>query len=615
MLVRPRRVRFVHSSAAPLAAYVGARESTRAASYGTYDQSGSNMQLDPRGVDYGLFEPPSDEYVATRANALRVDTTLSPQIALLQRLLREKEWEDARRSLEQLQTLHTPLDVPLVEYLHAAQYFAATREPEAALQWLMLAPHASKLEANARKGRWAYDQAVHWLCESDASHLRQACILAAAGGYRSALTTGMTHLYRTGQCGDAAEFWERVAASYVPVTPAQKEAHLARLYNRVVRAMARGGSIDAAREWAASSAYTLDAASHALLEPAPAAPKGRSTEQAALDVRLKDAVAAEDLAHARHLLLRAQTAPGVEALAIFLAAAGRHTAIDVPRDAKQRGTLSTGQFLRPVRRAIQARERALWDTALLRARAREHDWHGALRVFQRRFQPVSGLDAALLQAAERIPHTPQNGSHAASSLANSDGRRAEHRSIKLRHLATPYTIALVLRALVACCEKDTALVQRLYTHCVRHLAPQHLSARVFEALIPALSAADPAAFVAPSGGFWTVLRDMRAAHVTPRATTWTLLLQALARDGSHSSWQLLVSLLQRMGGEASELPAHLDLPRSTPGVYAGVLHVLPRDATGTARARQLRNLVRAAADKGLETDYGPLQEQLKQLEK
>ena len=76
-----------------------------------------------------------------------------------------------------------------------------------------------------------------------------------------------------------------------------------------------------------------------------------------------------------------------------------------------------------------------------------------------------------------------------------------------------------------------------------------------------------------------------------------------------------MSLLQRMGGEASELPAHLDLPRATPGVYAGVLHVLPRDATGTARARQLRNLVRAAADRGLATDHGPLQEQLKQLEK
>ncbi|WFD02666.1 hypothetical protein MOBT1_001348 [Malassezia obtusa] len=570
MLARSRGVRALHASAA----YV-ARDVVRTA-YGVRDSSGSNMQLDPRGVDYALFEAPSAEYRVPAADAgpadapaRAPDAALAPPTALLQRLLHAQQFDDALRALDQLEALDTPLGAPLVEYAHAARHCAARGHAADALRWLALAPHA----AAARAGRWHVDQAVHWLTAAGDDALQRACVLAAAKGYASALTTGATHLFRTAawHTDGARALWDRLTAPYAP------------------------------------------AATAAALAPAPhAAPL--SPERRAVDRRVKDALAADDLAHARAVLLRAPEPPSVEILAAFLAHAGRHTAVAVPRDPQRRGALATGRFLRPVRTAMQRHERALFDTALLRAREKEHDWHGALRVFQRRFQPVDGLEANTPSA--------RAASHAAASLANSARRRAEARARRVRHLASPYAVACVLRALAALCAQDAALLQRLYVHCVRHLAPRHLSARVFEALIPAWSAAAPHAFVQPrDGAMWVMLRDMHAAHVEPRATTWTLLLQALVRDGSHASWSLVCALLERMGGSAArgaDSLAGVALPPATPGMYAGVLqalHIAP--GVRAERARQVRNLLRAARSRSLAAaaeTHVPLQEQLARLE-
>lgn len=622
MLARSRGVRALHASAA----YV-ARDVVRTA-YGVRDSSGSNMQLDPRGVDYALFEAPSAEYRVPAADAgpadapaRAPDAALAPPTALLQRLLHAQQFDDALRALDQLEALDTPLGAPLVEYAHAARHCAARGHAADALRWLALAPHA----AAARAGRWHVDQAVHWLTAAGDDALQRACVLAAAKGYASALTTGATHLFRTAawHTDGARALWDRLTAPYAPVDASARDRQLARLYNRALRAMAHGGHAHAARAWAgaAAPAYALEAATAAALAPAPhAAPL--SPERRAVDRRVKDALAADDLAHARAVLLRAPEPPSVEILAAFLAHAGRHTAVAVPRDPQRRGALATGRFLRPVRTAMQRHERALFDTALLRAREKEHDWHGALRVFQRRFQPVDGLEGALLRAAEQIPPSARAASHAAASLANSARRRAEARARRVRHLASPYAVACVLRALAALCAQDAALLQRLYVHCVRHLAPRHLSARVFEALIPAWSAAAPHAFVQPrDGAMWVMLRDMHAAHVEPRATTWTLLLQALVRDGSHASWSLVCALLERMGGGAArgaDSLAGVALPPATPGMYAGVLqalHIAP--GVRAERARQVRNLLRAARSRSLAAaaeTHVPLQEQLARLE-
>lgn len=636
------------------AAYV-ARESVRTA-YGVREpvDTGSNKQLDPRGIDYALFELPSEEY-HTPASTMHVgvsssDGTLAPPAALLQRLLRSREFGDAMRALAQLESLDTPLGTPIVEYAHAARHCAAHNDTDAALRWLVLVPHAAELGSGfAHDGRWHVDQAMHWLTSSDAAVVQRACILAASKGYISALTTGVTHLYRTGAWRDegAAALWTRIVACapYVPVDARAADRQLARLYNRAVRAMVHGGAVREARAWAhthtstSAAPYALDAATEALLNGTHAAPSAARAPrhyraamppapmQHAVDTRVLEALRAGDLAHARFVLLHAFAAPSVDVLATFLAHAGRHTAIEVPRDARRGragGAVATGRFLRPVRTAIERHDRTLYDTALVRARHKERDWHGTLRVFQRRFQPVPGLDAALLHAAEQIPPAASlASSHAAASHANSDARRADARGRRVRHLASPYVVACVLRALVGLCAGDAALLQRLYAHCIRRLPPRHLTVRVFEALIPAWSAAAPHQFVqAPGGALWTMLRDLQRAHIEMRALTWTLLLQALVRDGTHESWALVCALLEHMSAgaaqhgvrEATAVVHGVPVPRATPAMFAGVLqtlHIAP--GVRAERARQVRNVLHASPDAELVAAaeaHAPLQAQL-----
>ena len=636
------------------AAYVP-RESVRTA-YSVREpaDTGSNMQLDPRGVDYALFELPSEEY-QTPVSTMHVgvssdDDTLAPPAALLQRLLRSREFGDAMRALSQLESLDTPLGTPIVEYAHAARHCAAHNDTDAALRWLTLVPHAAELGGStAHDGRWHVDQAMHWLTGSDAGVVQRACILVATKGYISALTTGVTHLYRTGAWRDEgpAALWARTVAGapFVPVDAQAGDRQLARLYNRAVRAMVHGGAVREAHAWAhartstSAAPYALDAATEALLRGTHAVPSAaraprhyRATMppapmQHAVDTRVLDALHAGDLAHARFVLLHAFAAPSVDVLATFLAHAGRNTAIEVPRDARRGragGAVATGRFLRPVRTAIERHDRTLYDTALVRARHKERDWHGTLRVFQWRFQPVPGLDPALLQAAEQIPPAaPLAASHAAASHANSDARRADARGRRVRHLASPYVVACVLRALVELCAGDEALLQRLYAHCIRRLPPRHLTVRVFEALIPAWSAAAPHKFVqAPGGALWTMLRDMQRAHIELRAPTWTLLLQALVRDGTHESWALVYALLEHMSAgaaqhgtrEAAAVLHGVPVPRATPAMFAGVLqtlHIAP--GVRAERARQVRNVLHASPDAELvaaAAAHAPLQAQL-----
>ncbi|WFD42389.1 hypothetical protein MPSI1_001032 [Malassezia psittaci] len=566
--------------------------------------SGSNMQLDPRGVDYGLFEAPTAEYrlpdtASINPNQTHTNSEVPPAIALLKRLVQQGSFVDALHALDQLKSLNTPLDVPLVDYITAARHFAAQGNADEALRWLELAPAFSELPspADAKHASWQFNQTMHWLTSLDSCYLRRACTLAASKHYFSALTTGVTHLFRTGS-------WlsEGALQTYtILVTEPLKQTNLPKgadrvekqLYNRAIRAMIHGGYIEEANALVNSESVqpiglplALDSRTEALLHGArpndndvSVKPKNADhlPEREILNDSLRKALHASDLDSARGLLLKTRVAPSTRVLSQFLAQAGEQSVIGV-RDFTSDGSskmVATGRFLRPVRKAMERLHRSLYDTALLYAREREKDWHGVLRVYQRRFQPVQALDANLLIAAEQIPLSlAQTNSHATRSHQNSVARPRESLRRRIRHLTTPSVAASVVRAIVALCANDQAMYQRLYTHCVTRFPHKYLSVRLFEVMIPGWSACSPHTFVQhDSGPMWCMLRDMQKNNISARAKTWTLMLQALIRDGSHKNWELAVALLRRMSCIPGQLPDTIDdlldcnsLPEATPEI-------------------------------------------------
>ena len=122
------------------------------------------------------------------------------------------------------------------------------------------------------------------------------------------------------------------------------------------------------------------------------------------------------------------------------------------------------------------------------------------------------------------------------------------------------------------------------------------SVACFEAFIAMSSRVDPKRFVSPRAErrhvsqlptMWTMLRDMQKAGLLPRSTTWTLFLQALARDRSRTKWHLVLRLLRAMNAQHDAPQA---LPRATPATYKGLLHVLMR-VRSTGRIRWRRNKI------------------------
>ncbi|WFC98307.1 hypothetical protein MYAM1_001033 [Malassezia yamatoensis] len=566
--------------------------------------SGSNMQLDPRGVDYGLFEAPTEEYrlpnnASINSSRTPTNSEIPPAIALLKRLVQQGSFVDASHALEQLKSLNTPLDVPLVDYITAARHFAALGHADEALRWLELAPTFSELPspADAKHASWQFNQTMHWLTNLDTCHLRRACNLAASKHYLSALTTGVTHIFRTGSwlSEGALQTYTIVVAEPLEQGNLLKGADRVKkqLYNRVIRAMVHGGFIEEANELVKSISaqpvglpLALDFRTEALLHGARPNADGISVqpksadyvpERETLNDSIRNALFVSDLDSARRLLLQTRVAPSTRVLSQFLAQAGEQSMIGVKDFTSDESPkmVATGRFLRPVRKAMERLHRSLYDTALLYARESEKDWHGVLRVYQRRFQPIQALDANLLLAAEQIPHSlAQTNSHATRSHRNSVARPRESLERKIRHLTSPSVAASVVRAIVALCAHDQTMYQRLYTHCMTRFPQKYLSVRLFEVMIPGWSACSPHSFVQrDSGPMWCILRDMQKNDISARAKTWTLMLQALIRDGSHENWELAIALLRRMSCIPGQLPNSTDdllacgsLPEATPGI-------------------------------------------------
>ena len=78
-------------------------------------EAGSNRELDPRGVDYGLFESPSGEYVHQSRLAPRISTSPAG-VDTMRRVLQDGDYAGAAHLFAQLRALGTPLAEPLVEY-------------------------------------------------------------------------------------------------------------------------------------------------------------------------------------------------------------------------------------------------------------------------------------------------------------------------------------------------------------------------------------------------------------------------------------------------------------------------------------------------------------------
>lgn len=699
---------------------------------------GSNMQLDPRGVDYSLFEAPDTEYdtmgdehtqhaaraTAAAAEAGDVDAVLPPPAALLRRMLLARQYADATRALEQLQALHTPLGPPLSEYVLAARWCAASGRAEDALRWLTLCPPLLRSsEQPGARGEWdgrpargqrrhraavahQLEQTYHWLCRADSSAeqvaVRQACFLAAERGYESALRIGLVHVYGGRWARSAPTPWDywisvvdRLGQTAETATGAGNEAgaarsggptpaRLARLYNTLLRALVRAGHWHDALDWAARStapdatppAYPLDPRTFRVLLAERRRTAVAEQDEAALpsldaalrshaatalracptlDARVRTLLASGDLVAARDALRhaalprwrpgapvrvpQAPALPSVETLARFLCAVYAE---------RQVGGTASGRFLRPLRQAINALSArlrraghaapiGLWETALLRSRELAGDPAGVLRVFEHRFQPVAGLDTAALAVRAERSRDEGDDTLAHAVAAHSAARRPPQRALRARLAPSSEAVAVVLRTLLGAARGDRAAAQRLYRQVVAAGAERAgprlavvASDECFAPFIAALSSAAPHTFcvaeAGPSLTLWDVLYDMHTLGVTPRPRTWTLVLQALARDGRLASWQTLVAMLERMHAQTSldalgpqRVLALFAPPAATAHMYTGVLQVLlahgSTDVARVQRARQLRNVAVRHGVAERAAEYAPLQAQLAELER
>lgn len=559
-------------------------------------EAGSNKELDPRGVDYSLFESPSSEYTHQSSMAPRVSTSPAG-VDTMRRVLQDGDYATAVHLFAQLRALGTPLAAPLVEYADAARWCAASQCPDEVVPFLERVPAEA---AHSAAAMHQVSQALLFLAR-DTTVLptaEKALLVAADRGFVQALPRALTELYHgpLGGSPGAEALWR----SLVPRLRAAgvSDATLAALFARVVRAQVRARHTPLHETLPSTStapvSFALDARTRTLLQRKEArAPLLLPHDQA----RFAHYAEARDLMRMRSVLLGALArghVPPLELLATLLAMASAHTHIP----ASGTPPCSTGAYLRPLRRRLQAWP-GLWETAMLRAREKVGDWRGALRLWQARFVPSPAVRAASIEALLATPEPGQGGApgtHAAAVAHNSAARPAAQRAVRERLVPTSYAVATALRALVQGCGPQAAPLAPAYAALVAHARDASMRAACFEAFVPMMSRADPQRFVraaptTPLPTLWTVLQDMQACGVEPRATTWTLCLQALARARGRRAWRVAATLLRAMDEPASEAARAFSLPRATAGTYLGVLHVLQRVRPG-ARVRRRQSHVR-----------------------
>lgn len=569
--------------------------------------STENKQLDPRGVDYALFEAPTEEYraaaAATRAATPASATpALPPPTALLARLLAARRFADARHALAQLQRLHSALGPPLPAYIHAAHWAAAHRHADDALTWLALAPdvRTSPLPRAARMRLHVLAaQTVHWLCVHRAPVAAVAAAhLCGVRGYGAAAAAAALFCCRASP-HDAWDAW-RAAEHALPTT-----ARRTRVFNRAFAALVRAGHTATARQWARLSAERAPG-TYALAPAAAAAVRG-ARRPARRPAGAYARIAADDLATARAALTdmimpgwrpgqRIATRgclPTPETLARFLAAAA--------------AAARPAAFVRPVRAALRAHHlhavrtharsgaALLYACALLRALELTHDPAGVFRVWRRRFGDSPGV---------HVPPGAGAGAHAALAPP---------------HAPTAYAAAVVQRVAVGALPR--AALARAYREFVRALVRGDPAASpgCFEPFMRRMSLAAPRAYA--RAALWEHLGDMQRLGAAPRSETWRIVLQALARAGTRDAWRTLVAVLDACERGAplctadARLPDAVLAPAALPALYAGILQVLA-PAGGALAPRSVwwnRSWEIARRARGGDTAHAPLDAALARL--
>lgn len=585
---------------------------------------GANMEADPRGIDYDLFESPSPEYEREKRLAPAVSDTPAP-VATMQRVIRQGDFLAASRLFEQLCELGTLLEMPLDEYAHAARWCAASGQVQQAVKFLHRVPSASTHSLDTSH---QVAQTLLWLAQAhDHDVIEQAVLTAAKHGFARVLPHTLSAIYQ-GPFGGSPHRAQSLWCAVVDELRARNTdvEFLTHLYGRVVRAQVRGrhhisihdtllgrresGESVAERmqntKLVASAVFPLDIRTEALLRGENVRPRRGARMSLRDRDRFSHHARAGDLARMRSVLLGVAgqgTMPSVEHVATLLCMAARHEHVDMPAsDTKPAYRVSTGMYLRPLRRRLVSRFPGLWETATLRAREKEGDWLGALRLWQRRFEPIAGVRQAavdeLLAQHGASSDSLQRRTYAAAVARNSERRPGHERQARPRIMPTPYAVATVFRALVRGYGPQAKPLALMYASFVDRVMPGGPEASVacFEAFIAMSSRVDPKRFVSSRAErrhvsqlptMWTMLRDMQKAGLLPRSTTWTLFLQALARDRSRTKWHLVLRLLRAMNAQHDAPQA---LPRATPATYKGLLHVLMR-VRSTGRIRWRRNKI------------------------
>ncbi|WFD36177.1 hypothetical protein MCUN1_003054 [Malassezia cuniculi] len=606
----------------------------------------SNKQLDPRGVDYSIFEDPTGEYEHAESKLLRPPPRkMPPSTAMLQGLISERKYADASNALAQLQRLHTPLEPALAEYVLAAHWAAANKRVQDAIAWLELLPHARQLcesmahgsdrdrdvsaadhDAQGESEQYRrldekVTQTVRWLAKAcaDDAVIRAGAILGQKG-YASGASVAV--LYACRACPDRA--WDAWRAAEAAIATDERRT---RTFNQAFSTLARHGHLSAARQWARFSAENVPGAYPLLtrslrvfLERNAGIPKGpveasniptRKAERSALDNALAACLTTDDVIGARQVLAngimpdwrggqpitrRVGTLPNVELLAKFLALASR---------SKE----TSGHFLKPVREALRAhrvsafrsqgRSEAalLYASALMRSRELVGDSAGVLRVWKRRFQDSPGI--------------VDDGD---------EGQRTGGTELAAPQRPNAYVASIAMRAVVNLC-RDAAHVAQTYRRFVGTIVKGDPAASpgCFEPFIRAMSIADPRGYA--SGPLWSMLEDMDRVAAIPRDTTWRIIVQALARDGQQSSWHVLCSLLQAMSGNRplstadKRIPAAFPTVPLSPETLVGVLQVLAPETLNVPRGlwwTRSRQIAKMAQDQHM--DHPALQKALERIQ-
>ncbi|SPO29201.1 uncharacterized protein UTRI_06150 [Ustilago trichophora] len=287
----------------PLFAFASAYSTSNPAS----PLPGSNNDIDPRGVDYSLFEVEDESYAQYASTSAIVDetntaqqvgtsavaavestTALSAPTQLLVRLINAADFEAATTVLRELQTLRAPLNEPLPIYSTAALWAIRHSKEQDMLTWMRLCPgytpgtkyletaSSTTYPKQVRSIATNFRKCFMILLDSygdDMRLLQKASMIAAEKGLWSVLQSTLAQILRFGvgrmpasEATNPALAWQyfnRLVQVHQSQRGLKEEGRkkailsatveLRGLYNLGIRTLALAGRFDDAIHWAYKS--------------------------------------------------------------------------------------------------------------------------------------------------------------------------------------------------------------------------------------------------------------------------------------------------------------------------------------------------------------------------